>query len=194
MGLAPGLLEDMYSGRVEAFGMYATLKFLQYYLTCYCPLPNTSTINCFCDNLGVITTLASSPDYPAPRLNETTANDRDIYAAIHDVADKCPSTKFQYWHVKGHQDKDPKQQLTIPEQHNVDCDKLAKDFVHDHMLHSAAMSNPKFSATAPHLHIAGKTICRNILPALCQAAAVPAYWSYLWQQYQWTQSDLLNVH
>jgi len=92
--------------------------------------------------LGVITTMTSSTANHVTCLNKTTANDCNIYIAILDVADNCPSATFQYWHVKGHQDKDPTQKLTIPEQHNVDSDKLAKAFVHDHMLHSTDMSNP----------------------------------------------------
>jgi len=53
LGLAPGPVEDMYSGRAEAFGLLAALSFFQYYLSCYPPLPDNIIIPCYCDNLGV---------------------------------------------------------------------------------------------------------------------------------------------
>jgi len=150
----------MYSGRAEAFGLLAALSFFQYYLSCYPPLPDKITIPCYCDNLGVITTLTTLTQNTIPRPNDTTTDDHDIYLAILEVVAKCTLITFKYHHVKGHQDTNPQHQLTIPEQHNVDCDKQAKNFVSTHRLRSAAMSNPEFPAAAPHLKIAGKVICR----------------------------------
>jgi len=57
--------------------------------------------------------------------------------------------------VKGHQDNDPKHHLTIEEQHNVDCDNLAKTFVHNHHLCSTHLPTPAFAIAAPHLKIGG---------------------------------------
>jgi len=37
LGLAPGPDDDMYSGRAEAFGLFAAISFFQYYLLCYSP-------------------------------------------------------------------------------------------------------------------------------------------------------------
>jgi len=56
LGLAPGPAEDMYSGRAEAFGLFAAISFLQYYISCYQPTIPTTTIPC---NLGVVTMLNS---------------------------------------------------------------------------------------------------------------------------------------
>jgi len=38
-----------------------------------------------------------------------------------------------YLHVKGHQDKDPQCQLSIAKQHNVKCDQLAKQYIHEQL-------------------------------------------------------------
>jgi len=55
-GLALGDAEDMYSGRAEAFGVLAGLLFFSYYISCYHPNQYKGTsLQCFCDNLGVIT-------------------------------------------------------------------------------------------------------------------------------------------
>jgi len=94
---------------------------------------------------------------------------------------------------ESHQDKDPHHQLTIKEQHNVDCDKLAKTFILNHPLQTTDMATPEFAIAEPHLKIAGKVICWQVLPALCQVAAAPAYWDYLCKHFTWTQSDLLNI-
>ncbi len=81
----------------------------------------------------------------------------------------------------------------MEEQHNVDCDKLAKTFVSEHPLHSTALANPEFPIAEPHLKIAGKLICRKVLSALRQAAAVPPYWDYLRKRFTWTHSDLMSI-
>jgi len=82
-------------------------------------------------------------------------------------------------HVKGHQDKDPKRQLTIPEQHNVECDRLAKQFVQTSPTTSTDIPTPEFKVAQPHLIIQGQVICRRFIPALRMATSAPAYWQYL---------------
>ncbi len=100
--------------------------------------------------------------------------------------------KFQYWHVKCHQDMSPNHHLTIKEQHNVDCDKLAKTFVHNHPLCSIYMATPEFAVAEAHLKD-GQVICQQVLLALWQAAAAPANWDYLHKCFTWTHSDLRNI-
>jgi len=166
LGLAPGPIEDMYSGRAEAFGILAALIFLQYYLSCYPVLTQPIQLNCFCDNLGVITNLTEMQQDMPIRPNDTTADDRDIYLAITATANKCQPVTLQYEHVKGHQDKDKNRPLTTAELHNVECDKLAKAFVRDSPLHSTDLGNPDFEVAQPTLKIDGKVICHRFLPAL----------------------------
>jgi len=110
-------------------------------------------------------------------------DDRDIYLAILEATLLCQKIQFQYWHVKGHQDSKPDHQLTIKEQHNVDCDKFAKSFVSDHPIQSADLDTPEFNVAGPHLRIQGCVVCQCILTTLQQEAATPTYWDYLCKQY-----------
>jgi len=88
-GLAPGPAEDMHSGRAEAFGILAALMFLQYYLSCYNPVPKETMVNCFCDNMGVITNINTIRNDEIIRPNDATNDNRDLIVAIHDVVNKC---------------------------------------------------------------------------------------------------------
>jgi len=93
-------------------------------------------------------------------------DDYDLYSAIMVMAATCQPVRIQYIHVKGYQDHHKDRPLTIPEMHNVDCDKLAKQFVQASQLQSTMMLTPEFEAAQPHLIIAGKLVCRHVIPAL----------------------------
>jgi len=87
VGLAPGLAEDMYSGQAEAFGLLAGLTFLQYYIICYDKHNfQDALLQCFCDNMGVLTNIIALTDTITPRPNDTTNDDRAIYLEISIVA------------------------------------------------------------------------------------------------------------
>jgi len=108
MGLALGDAEDMYLGRVEAFGVLAGLLFFSYYTLCYQPNQYKGTsLHCFCDNLGIITNVTELCQSHIPRPNDATADDRNVYVAICKAARKCKPIRTTFNHVKGHQDKDP---------------------------------------------------------------------------------------
>jgi len=122
-------------------------------------------------------------------------NDHDILLAITAVATRCSPVSLQYNHVKGHQDTktDLQRPLTIAEQHNVECDKLAKQFVTAQSKQSYLLQTPELEAASPHLIIRGKVICHTFLTALRQAATVPAYHNYLCNCFEWTQADLHQI-
>jgi len=166
---------------------------LQYYVSCYPPLQQKQMIACYCDNSGVITSLRSLQTPGPLRPNDTTSDDRDIYLAITETAKLGQNISFQYWHVKGHQDLDHNHQLTLEEQHNVDCDKLAGKFVRDHPQCSTDLATPVFETSAPHLILNGRVICRRVTTTMRHAAATPAYWDYLRQRYIWNHSDLTQI-
>jgi len=158
-GLAPGLAEDIYSGCAEAYGLLAAITFVTYYVSCYNnPIPLTC-LTCYCDNIGVINNLVAMKSSDPIRPNDAMNDDWDIYLEIVAEANQCPVIKYQYAHVKGHQDKDPECQLTIPEQHNVECDKLAKQFVQTSPQTSTDLPTPEFKAAQLHLIIQGRVIC-----------------------------------
>jgi len=193
MGLAPGPVDDMHSGRAEAFGLLAAFIFLEYYLSCFDHQVPPTKIRCFCDNLGVITTLTNMQDTTIARPNDTTADDRDIFLEIMATVSRCQNISFQYLHVKGHQDNDPKRHLTIPEQHNVDCDRLAKQYVKSATSTSTDLDNPEFPAAQPYLIIEDHVVCRKHLSTLRHVAATPEYYDYLRRRFNWTTADLRNI-
>jgi len=194
MGLAPGPDDDIYSGRAEAYGLLAAITFVSYYVSCYeGPFPPT-TITCHCDNAGVITNLNSLRNGDITRPNDTTNDDRDLYLAIIDQVFNNKSISYRFQHVKGHQDKDPERQLTTAEQHNIECDRNAKQFVTQCPQRSTDLPTPQFDAAQPHLLIEGRVICRRVIPTLRMTAATPAYWDYLKQKRNWTHADLQSIH
>ncbi len=187
-------MEDTHSGRAEAFGILAALTFLRYYLSCYAPVPDTAIVQCFCDNMGVITNIESSQTTTIVRPNDTTANDRDLIMAIAATIQQCQPLQLQFLYVKGHQDTKANRPLTLAEHYNVECDRLAKEYVCSSMTLSTSMPNPEFEAGQPHLSIASKIICHNTLRALHENAAMPAYHNYLCTKNNWTPSAAKTIN
>jgi len=195
VGLAPGTSDDMYSGRAEAFGLLAALTFLQHYITSYGPDRfSDSTINCYCDNLGIITTLTEMADTVVTHPNDTTNDDRDVYLEIMATARRCQPLVISYFHVLGHQDKKANHPLTITEQLNVECDKNAKRYVLSTTIRSTNYGNPALPAAQPHLRIDGKIICRKFYPTLRNTISTPDYNKYLRDKFQWTHHDIHHIH
>jgi len=80
--LAPGPLEDMYSGQAEAYGLLAALTFVQYYLSCYAMTIPPTIFTCFCDNLGVINTPTAMKMDTIAWPNDTMNDDHNLYLAM----------------------------------------------------------------------------------------------------------------
>jgi len=140
-GHAPSPEGDICSSRAEAYGLLVAITFVTYYISCYDnPVPLTS-LTCYCDNIRMINTLISMQLSETIQPNDTTNNECDLYLEIIAQVAQCTSIEYQYLHVKGHQDKNLEHQLTIAEQHNVDCDHLAKQFV---------QMSPQTSTNLPH--------------------------------------------
>jgi len=195
VGLAPGDAEDMYSGRAEAFGVLAGLLFFHYYTLCYQQnVYQGTSLQCYCDNLGIITNVTDLRQCYAPRPNDTTADDHDVYAAICDAAKSCAPIRITFTHVKGHQDKNPNRQLTQTELLNIECDKRAKKYTTTTTISSTALGNPMIPTAQPHLIIGNKIICRQVLTTLRQAAAIPPYQKALQKSHHWTPQEFCSVH
>jgi len=195
VGLAPGPAADIYSGRAEAFGLLAGLTFLQYYIHSYGPQQFQATqLQCYCDNIGVITNVQKlfAPTHLRP--NDTTGDDWDLYLTISNMARQCIPLRPIFIHVKGHQDKDPHRVLTVIEQYNVECDTRAKRYTTNATQRSTSYNNPAIPDAQPHLWIQGKLVCRNLLPALRQEIDFPPYRTYLRKKFQWTKSDANDIH
>jgi len=107
IGLAPGLAEDMYLGRAEAFGVLAGLLFFRYYILCFSPETyHGAKFQCHCDNQGILTNVTEMRS-SAIKRNDTTSDDFDLYAAICQAAAHSQPVRVTFHHVKGHQDNDP---------------------------------------------------------------------------------------
>ncbi len=148
---------------------------------------------CFCDNLGVITTLTTMQNTTIVHPNDTTADDRDLFLEITTTAAWCQNT-LQYIHIKGHQDTNKDCLLTIPKQHNVDCNQLAKEHVKSSTILSISYDNPAFDATQLQLRIDRNVICHWFIPVLCQAHTSPDYFEYLQLWFNWTSTDCKTIH
>jgi len=126
--------------------------------------------------------------------NDMTVDDcEDIYLEIMAAATRCQQLVIRYLYIPGHQDTKANQPLTIQEQHNVECDQLAKQFVLTHHQKSTTYDNPAMDAARTHLLIDGKVICHHFLPVLRQAAASPDYMEYLRIRFTWAHADTRMV-
>jgi len=90
MGLAPGPADDMYSGQAKAFGLLLAIIFLTSYILSFATQIPSTTVDCFCDNLGIITTLTQLQETTIVCPNNMTADDRDIFLEITATAARCP--------------------------------------------------------------------------------------------------------
>jgi len=96
-----------------------------------CPneFPSTS-IKCFCYNLGIITTLTDMQNNTVVHPNDTTNDDCNVYMEILDVTTCCVLITLMFLHVKGHQDTNKHCPLTVIEQLNVNCNQATKNMSH----------------------------------------------------------------
>jgi len=98
-GYAPGPLTDMYSGLVEAYGIYAVLHFFSHYLQLYSIIfPGIHLIHIYCDNNEQVQGLTSTP-YP----HEAIHDDYPIFQEIQTIIYTLYSFWASFHHVKGHQ-------------------------------------------------------------------------------------------
>jgi len=80
VGIAPGTAEDMYSGHMEAFGVLAAMIFLKYYVSCYDTMQfMDSPVQCFCNDLGVITNVMSMQTLTVTCPNDATKQQQPRY-------------------------------------------------------------------------------------------------------------------
>jgi len=130
VGLVPGMADDMYSRCAEAFGLLAALLFLAHYIESFSPQEfKESPINCFCDNIGVITRTNEKLSATILRPNNVTTDDTDVYMALNTTIRWCHPATLTFLHVQGQQDQKANQLLTIVEQLNIDCNHRAKTYV-----------------------------------------------------------------
>jgi len=114
-GIIPDLVEDVYSGQSKAFGVLTLLRFLSNYLSNYPnAYPTTPALTVYCNNQGVLDRIHRLPANKPLQSRDTTANDYDVYIAIRSALININPVNVQFCHVKGHQDRLQRQQLSLP--------------------------------------------------------------------------------
>jgi len=89
-GVVPGNCDNTYSGRSEAFGILTALLFLQHYLKHFphTRLTHRYQLTVYCDNGSTITQAQKYAAINELYLNQTIADDHDVYNEIaHVVAE-----------------------------------------------------------------------------------------------------------
>jgi len=166
-GIIPGLVEDIYSGQSEAFGIFMTLCFLSNYLSnypdSYLKLP---VITVYCNNQGVLDRIQKLHQAHTIQSHDTTADAYDIYIAIQTALCKLKPITIRFLHVKGHQDHNkPTKTLSIQDRLNIECNKHATEYL------SIAQQiqlkpNPAIPQCYPHLVINNQVIVRKVQDSL----------------------------
>jgi len=107
-GIVHSLVEDIYSGWSEAFGILTLLRFLNNYLANY---PNTyqlsPKITIYCNNQGVLDIIAKLLAMNLVHAQMTTTNDYNVYAAIQNAIRELYTISVWFAHINGHQDQEP---------------------------------------------------------------------------------------
>ena len=143
------------SHRAEGYGMYAGLYFLTtvcQFLSCY-----PKKIQCACDNQGLITRLNNRDKYQFLFPNLTLAPDWDLVEAGISIIRSTSQTKFEFEHVKGHQDDLlPTHQLSLPAKLNITADRKANSYMETY--HPMFTRVPMLPHTRVQLQTANGTI------------------------------------
>jgi len=151
MGLTLGDAEDMHSGHAEAFSILTAIIFLSHYILYYNNNIQATMICCYCNNMGMVTSLTNLQQEQIPWPNDVITNDCDIVLETMVTAKKCtghPIPVLTHTRTPG--------QKTKPTTHycwatNVDCDTFAKKNVTVQVTPSTNYSNPALEVTKPHI-------------------------------------------
>jgi len=191
-GYAPSLLQDMYSGLVEAYGIYTVLSFFLQY-TSYYPLIHCRRhpIHVYCDNKGLIDRIGNRAAIQYPR--DAIHDDYPIYAEIDYCIQQLKPTAMRFIHVLGHQDTKSNKPLTLPEKLNIDCDARAANLPPPENP-SQLYQNPRTDASYPHLRIHRQIIIRRLQATLRDAATQGEYFHYLQGKCQWATPPSATIH
>jgi len=105
-GIVLGHLEDVFSGRLEAFGILTGLHFLLNYTATF-PItyPTAAPIvSILCDGISVLDQLTRIRNTTVPSSQETIADDNDVYSKIIQTIQHLQPIQIKLVYVKGLQD------------------------------------------------------------------------------------------
>jgi len=143
-GVVSGLVEDIYSGQTEAFGILSALWFLVRYIASLpIIIPQCMPIKVLCNNQGVIQCILGLQSAPFTTTRMTTSDDFDIFYAIYNIEQSLNPLQFNFVHIKGYQDHNhPLHQLSFEAQLNVEWQMSFQP--------SAKKSTPMLELPFPH--------------------------------------------
>jgi len=147
----------------------------------------------FCDNQGILDRINRLPVNRPLQPRPTTANDYNVYIAICTALHDLAPAIVQFRHVKGHQDQNSCQQLSLPARLNIECDKRAAEYLTIARC-LKPKPNPRIPQCYPHLQINGQIIVRDLQSSLRDAATTPDYREYIRKKFKWKDRDCDNVN
>ena len=114
--------------------MLSVLRFLHHLMTLH-GWTGFSRHSIYCDNQSMVDEAGRLPPDWTKTPNRTQASDWDVLAEIWATLALLPNASRPHInHIKGHQDKKkPYAELSLPAQLNCDADKLAGEYIDQHM-------------------------------------------------------------
>jgi hypothetical protein len=178
-GWGPVFGAKVNSYRAEGYGILAGLRFLVWMQKLYSTpaQPKLAKHNQYCDNKSMVEVCNKYQAYPTVYPNATLGSEWDVIAQIKatysELQDELDQELPTLTHVKGHQDeKIPYEDLPLPAQLNVDCDKLADEAMQQYSVQDCKLV-PIFPASGCQVELASSTITYNLKHELKLARTTP---------------------
>jgi len=181
------IMDKLYSGLAEAYGVLTALSFLQHYIqhfpTTYHSPPR---IYVCCDNQGMITCINNHHEQPL-NPNHTLFDQYGVFHVIHSTTHDLAPLQIRYIHVHGHQDTRTKNKpLPLEAKLNIECDKAATKLHTTLTADQYPNHHPFIPSAHPYLTIQGNHIIHHVKQQLCDAYTTHPYTEYLIKKYKWT--------
>jgi hypothetical protein len=186
-GLSPG------SFRAESYGMISALLFLRTYLIHYeTQHDHNKDMRFYCDGSYLLKRIEITQTRSWHNPTACLASDYDLESGIVELLNELP-IKFQFIHVKCHQDKDTEIHLLPWEaQMNVQADHLATDYLDNYAEPSKII--PFIPTVQANITIKGETITRRFANRLRLTANSPDMRNRLITRNNWTEHIFQSIH
>ena len=178
------------SFRAEGYGFLSVTRFL-FRLQEFCGRSLAWRITMMTDNLGLLTRIEQSIQYPHPYPNYTLKADWDV---THEIISTLQAMSLQvmFEHVKGHQDDHTAyENLSLEAQMNVDADAEAGQYQCSFPAQRPRI--PRLPHNRAQLYLSKKVISSKLKQSIREAYTVPPYMTYLCRRHQWTPECLEMV-
>jgi hypothetical protein len=197
VGITGGNLQTMTSYRTEAMGVLAYHCYLIRQKELYTGTHHQSTIQCYCDNIGVVKTIKRLYEKQKLLPKQTTIPEFDIIAQILLSKQKLRSIYGLTTiinHVKAHQDSTIQyDKLPYIAQLNCDADRLVGDFVQTITSTDILQSFHRYPASTCQLYYNNTPITTMIPHAVRNAHNLRQYKHYMCHRFKWETEVYNNI-